>query len=150
MTPAARNVLIVGAGLAGARCAETLRAEGFEGRITLVGEEPVPGSRLAVIGAGFVGAEVASTARSLGVDVTLVDVRPPLGHILGREVGAILAERFQTHGVERRLGAGLSSAISAPMGASSPLSPRTARARSDRSAASWPRRVSRWPRNLGA
>ena len=34
------NVLIVGAGLAGARCADTLRAEGFTGRITLVGEEP--------------------------------------------------------------------------------------------------------------
>ena len=35
------RVLIVGAGLAGARCAETLRAEGFDGPITLVGEEPV-------------------------------------------------------------------------------------------------------------
>jgi NADPH-dependent 2,4-dienoyl-CoA reductase/sulfur reductase-like enzyme len=34
-------VLIVGAGLAGARCAETLRAAGFDGRITLVGDEPV-------------------------------------------------------------------------------------------------------------
>ena len=35
------RVLIVGAGLAGARCAETLRAAGFDGRITLVGDEPV-------------------------------------------------------------------------------------------------------------
>jgi NADPH-dependent 2,4-dienoyl-CoA reductase/sulfur reductase-like enzyme len=35
------SVLIVGAGLAGARCAETLRAEGYDGPITLVGEEPV-------------------------------------------------------------------------------------------------------------
>ena len=34
------TVLIVGAGLAGARCAETLRAEGFDGRIVLVGDEP--------------------------------------------------------------------------------------------------------------
>jgi 3-phenylpropionate/trans-cinnamate dioxygenase ferredoxin reductase subunit len=33
------NVLIVGAGLAGARCAETLRAEGYEGRVVLVGAE---------------------------------------------------------------------------------------------------------------
>jgi NADPH-dependent 2,4-dienoyl-CoA reductase/sulfur reductase-like enzyme len=40
MTP--RSVLVVGAGLAGARCAETLRAEGFEGDVVLVGEEPVP------------------------------------------------------------------------------------------------------------
>jgi 3-phenylpropionate/trans-cinnamate dioxygenase ferredoxin reductase component len=37
-----RTVLIVGAGLAGARCAETLRTEGFDGRVVLVGEEPVP------------------------------------------------------------------------------------------------------------
>ena len=36
-----RTVLIVGAGLAGSRCAETLRAEGFDGRIVLVGDEPV-------------------------------------------------------------------------------------------------------------
>ncbi len=34
------TVLIVGAGLAGSRCAETLRAEGFDGRVLLVGDEP--------------------------------------------------------------------------------------------------------------
>jgi 3-phenylpropionate/trans-cinnamate dioxygenase ferredoxin reductase component len=37
-----RDVVIVGAGLAGSRCAETLRARGFAGRIRLVGEEAVP------------------------------------------------------------------------------------------------------------
>lgn len=36
------GVLIVGAGLAGSRCAERLRAGGYSGRIRLVGEEPVP------------------------------------------------------------------------------------------------------------
>lgn len=35
-----RRIVIVGAGLAGSRCAQTLRAEGFDGTITLVGEEP--------------------------------------------------------------------------------------------------------------
>jgi len=35
-----RSVVIVGAGLAGSRCAQTLRAEGFDGSIALVGEEP--------------------------------------------------------------------------------------------------------------
>jgi NAD(P)H-nitrite reductase large subunit len=35
------TVVIAGAGLAGARAAETLRAEGFDGRVVLVGEEPV-------------------------------------------------------------------------------------------------------------
>jgi 3-phenylpropionate/trans-cinnamate dioxygenase ferredoxin reductase component len=38
----ARSVVIVGAGLAGSRCAETLRAEGFDGRIVLVGDEALP------------------------------------------------------------------------------------------------------------
>lgn len=37
-----RRVLIVGAGLAGSRCAQTLRAECFDGEITLVGEELHP------------------------------------------------------------------------------------------------------------
>lgn len=37
-----RSVVIVGAGLAGARCAEALRAQGFDGSIHLVGEEYVP------------------------------------------------------------------------------------------------------------
>ncbi len=36
------RVLVVGAGLAGARCAETLRALGFEGELLLVGAEQVP------------------------------------------------------------------------------------------------------------
>jgi 3-phenylpropionate/trans-cinnamate dioxygenase ferredoxin reductase component len=38
----AHTVVIVGAGLAGSRCAETLRAEGFDGRIVLVGDEALP------------------------------------------------------------------------------------------------------------
>jgi hypothetical protein len=36
----ARTFLIVGASLAGGKAAETLRAEGFAGRVILVGEEP--------------------------------------------------------------------------------------------------------------
>ena len=35
-----RRVLVIGAGLAGSRCAETLRAEGFDGNVTVVGDEP--------------------------------------------------------------------------------------------------------------
>ncbi len=219
MTTVPESVLVVGAGLAGARCAETLRAEGFERRITLVGEESVPpyerpalskeflsgardtaslslrsdgfwvdqgvalllgrrvagihvgartatlsdgeelrwdalvlatgararhlpgldapagvhhlrtvadalalreelvpGTRLAVVGAGFVGAEVASTARSLDVDVTLIDVGLPLERALGREVGSILADRFELHGIDLRVGAGISGFRADPAG----------------------------------
>lgn len=36
----AGTVVVVGAGLAGSRCAETLRAEGFGGRIVVFGDEP--------------------------------------------------------------------------------------------------------------
>lgn len=36
------RVLIVGAGLAGSRCAETLRALGHDGDVVLVGDEPCP------------------------------------------------------------------------------------------------------------
>ena len=201
----ARTVVIVGAGLAGSRCAETLRAEGFDGRIVLVGDEALPpyerpalskeylagergrielrprahwdereielvlghrverldlarrtyedgppadalviatgararalpgptppgvltlrtaadadrlrielehARRLAIVGAGFVGAEVASTARGLGVDVTLIDLAPaPLSRVLGEEAGEVLAERYRAHGVELRMGVGLS------------------------------------------
>jgi 3-phenylpropionate/trans-cinnamate dioxygenase ferredoxin reductase subunit len=37
-----RTFVIVGASLAGAKAAETLRAEGFTGRVVLIGEEPEP------------------------------------------------------------------------------------------------------------
>lgn len=40
MSPARTDILIVGAGLAGARTAESLRALGFDGRIMLAGAEP--------------------------------------------------------------------------------------------------------------
>src|SRR5262245_43355755 len=38
--PVDTTFIIVGAGLAGARAAEALRNEGFEGRLVLIGEEP--------------------------------------------------------------------------------------------------------------
>lgn len=42
MPDAARTFAIVGASLAGVTCAQTLRDQGFEGRIVLLGEEPLP------------------------------------------------------------------------------------------------------------
>ncbi len=37
---ARQSIVIVGAGLAGAKATQTLRTEGFDGPITLVGDEP--------------------------------------------------------------------------------------------------------------
>ncbi len=37
-----QQIIVIGAGQAGASCVAKLRAEGFEGRLTLIGEEPVP------------------------------------------------------------------------------------------------------------
>lgn len=39
---AMRQVIVVGAGQAGSSCVARLRAKGFEGQITLIGEEPFP------------------------------------------------------------------------------------------------------------
>ena len=36
-----RHVIVVGAGQAGASCVAKLRNSGFEGRVTLIGSEPV-------------------------------------------------------------------------------------------------------------
>jgi 3-phenylpropionate/trans-cinnamate dioxygenase ferredoxin reductase subunit len=38
--PAPKTFVIVGAGLAGAKAAEALRHEGFDGRLVLIGAEP--------------------------------------------------------------------------------------------------------------
>jgi 3-phenylpropionate/trans-cinnamate dioxygenase ferredoxin reductase subunit len=40
MSNGTESFVIVGAGLAGAKAAETLREEGFDGRLTLIGDEP--------------------------------------------------------------------------------------------------------------
>jgi 3-phenylpropionate/trans-cinnamate dioxygenase ferredoxin reductase subunit len=220
MTARLDSVVVVGAGLAGARSAETLRAQGFGGRIVLVGEEKslpyerpalskellagkrspvelflrpperfaeleielalgervesidagrrqalfrsgrvldwdalvlatgararrlpgvelpagvhhlrtledalglrtalVPGSRLVVIGAGFIGAEVASTAHALGVEVTVVDPGAvPLLRQLGWQVGAVLAERYRSYGIDLRLGTGFAGFLTGANG----------------------------------
>ena len=216
MTSRPGNVVVVGTGLAGLRSAETLRARGYDGRLTLIGEEThlpyerpalskellagkrsvdqlmlrqpeffreqqielmlgrrvekispkhrtallsdgreliwdalviatgararrlrgletppgvhylrtlsdalalraelVPGKRLAVVGAGFIGAEVASTAVSLGLDVSVIEpMQAPLERVLGAEIGMLLAARYRAHGVELRLGTGMTGFVS--------------------------------------
>src|SRR3712207_766607 len=56
---AGSRFVIVGAGLAGARAAETLRAEGFEGRVVLVGAEAGRAEGRAALSKGFLQGRVA-------------------------------------------------------------------------------------------
>lgn len=88
MTP--RSVVIVGAGLAGARCAETLRAEGFDGRILLVGEEErAPYERPAL------------SKEHLAGERPQVELRPP-GFWEEQEIELVLGRRVESIDLERR------------------------------------------------
>ena len=70
--------------------------------------ELTPNTRVVVIGAGFVGGEVASTLSGMVRSVTVVEpAAAPLERVLGPEVGAVLADRYRAHGVELRLGTGV-------------------------------------------
>ncbi|MFJ9619454.1 NAD(P)/FAD-dependent oxidoreductase [Streptomyces noursei] len=62
------------------------------------------GPRVVVIGAGFLGTEIAATTRGLGLDVTLVGIEPtPLASQLGTQIGDLVAEMHQEHGVHLRM-----------------------------------------------
>jgi 3-phenylpropionate/trans-cinnamate dioxygenase ferredoxin reductase subunit len=65
--------------------------------------------RLTIIGAGFIGCEVAATARRRGVEVTLIDIASAPMLPLGPELGARCAEMHRAHGVDLRLGVGVSA-----------------------------------------
>jgi 3-phenylpropionate/trans-cinnamate dioxygenase ferredoxin reductase subunit len=95
------TVLIAGAGLAGARCAESLRADGYEGRILLVGEEPhAPYERPALSKEFLAGVKSTDSLalrpdgywEALGIELLLgervegVDVERRIARVRGREV----------------------------------------------------------------
>jgi 3-phenylpropionate/trans-cinnamate dioxygenase ferredoxin reductase component len=64
--------------------------------------------RVAIVGAGFIGCEVAQTARKAGLDVTLIDIAATPMLPLGAELGNWCAELHRGHGVDLRLGTGVS------------------------------------------
>ena len=101
MSATRTDVLIAGAGLAGARTAETLRAAGFDGRITLAGAEPHPPyERPALSKAYLLGerpaAELALRPAAfwqdagidlhIGAPVARVDIRARRASLGGREL----------------------------------------------------------------
>ena len=72
--------------------------------------ELVPGARVVVLGAGFIGCEVAATARTLGCEVTCVAVDEyPMLRPLGPVLGAEMRRRHELHGVQFRLGVGVTA-----------------------------------------
>ena len=89
MTP--RSILVVGAGLAGARCAETLRAEGYDGGLALVGEEPVPPYERPALSKEFLAGRRSADDLSLRPDSFWAEQRIEL--VLGERVTAVDRER---------------------------------------------------------
>ena len=66
------------------------------------------GRRVAVIGAGWIGSEVAASARTMGSEVVLIDPEPlPLRRVLGDQVGETFRALHAEHGVDLRLGTGV-------------------------------------------
>jgi len=63
--------------------------------------------RLLIVGAGFIGCEVAASARALGVEVTLVDIAAHPLLPFGPELGERWARMHRDHGVDLRLGVGI-------------------------------------------
>lgn len=66
------------------------------------------GRRVVVVGAGWIGCEVAAAARSHGSVVTMIEMGPqPLAAVLGETIGASFAALHREHGVDLRLGVGV-------------------------------------------
>lgn len=64
-------------------------------------------STVVIIGGGFIGCEVAATLRNEGVDVTIVDVAPHPMPALGPLIGERAVRIHEGHGVQFRLGSGV-------------------------------------------
>ena len=60
-----------------------------------------PGEHAVLVGMGFIGSEVAASLRQLGVAVTgVLPGEAPLDTVLGREMGAVMAQIHREKGVE--------------------------------------------------
>jgi 3-phenylpropionate/trans-cinnamate dioxygenase ferredoxin reductase subunit len=64
-------------------------------------QEIVAGRKAVVIGMGFIGSEVVASLRQKSVEVVVVHpARTPLFHVLGEQVGEIMAQVHRDHGVD--------------------------------------------------
>src|SRR5207302_10538750 len=70
----------------------------------------VSGRRAVVVGMGFIGCEVAAALRHLGAEVIAVEpLAVPLERSLGETVGRVVEGLHRDHGVDLRLGEGVSA-----------------------------------------
>jgi 3-phenylpropionate/trans-cinnamate dioxygenase ferredoxin reductase component len=66
------------------------------------------GGRVVVVGAGWIGLETAAAARGYGCEVTVIEPQTvPLQAALGPDMGAFFAGVHRRHGVDLRLGRGV-------------------------------------------
>ncbi|WP_328323379.1 NAD(P)/FAD-dependent oxidoreductase [Kribbella sp. NBC_00382] len=76
---------------------------------------------VAIVGAGFLGAEVAAVARELGLAVTMIDPLPaPMIRQFGGEMGKLLTQLHEAHGVDVRCGTTVSALTPATVTATAP------------------------------
>ena len=66
------------------------------------------GARIVIVGAGWIGCEAAAAARLHGANVTVIEPRSqPLLGVVGEQIGATFAALHRDHGVDLRLGIGV-------------------------------------------
>src|SRR5215211_2387785 len=66
------------------------------------------GAKIVIVGAGWIGCEAASAARQRGANVTMIaPASQPLLHVVGEQIGASFAALHRDHGVDLRLGIGV-------------------------------------------
>lgn len=97
-----RSLNVPGADLAGIHMLRGLRdAE-------RLAADAAKAQRIVVIGAGWIGSEVAASLRQLGKQVTIVAPETvPLERVLGVTVGSVFARLHGDHGVDLKLGRGI-------------------------------------------
>ncbi|MGH3881362.1 MAG: NAD(P)/FAD-dependent oxidoreductase [Actinophytocola sp.] len=79
------------------------------GHIDRLRESLAGGGRVVVVGAGWIGLEAAAAARTkYDAEVTVVEPQPtPLHAALGPELGSVFGDLHRKHGVDLRLGTGV-------------------------------------------
>jgi 3-phenylpropionate/trans-cinnamate dioxygenase ferredoxin reductase subunit len=66
------------------------------------------GARIVIVGGGWIGCEAASAARQRGANVIMIEPSSqPLLQVVGEQIGATFATLHRDHGVDLRLGLGV-------------------------------------------